>query len=121
MRTVILKLKETDMRIIANRSINECWKKYPDAKQSLAIWEERIYNAKCTSHEDLCKIFPTADYIPNPSFKHLTVFNIKGNDYRLVVEIFFNTGQVFVKWFGKHADYDEINFKTFPNGGFKLC
>src|SRR5688572_22290095 len=108
------------MRVISNRSISECWKKYPDAKLSLAIWEERIYQANCGSHDELKSVFPNADYIPNPCFKHLTAFNIKGNEYRLIVDLFFNTGQVFVKWFGKHADYDKINFKQIGNSGFKL-
>jgi mRNA interferase HigB len=109
------------MRIITNRSITECWKKYPEAKASLAVWEERIYEAKCKNHEELKCIFPNADYIPNPHFKHLTVFNIKGNEYRLAVDLFFNSGHVFVKWFGKHTDYDKINFKIILNNGFRLC
>lgn len=109
------------MRIITNRSITECWKKYSDAKPSLAVWEERIYEATCKNHQELKRIFPNADYISNPNFKHLTVFNIKGNEYRLAVDIFFNTGHVFVKWFGKHSDYEAINFKTILNKGFILC
>lgn len=109
------------MKIIANRSITECWMKYPDAKTGLAVWEERIFEAKCKNHDDLKRIFPNADYIPNPNFKHLTIFNIKGNEYRLAVDIFFNTGLVFIKWFGKHSKYDKINFYTIANGGFKLC
>jgi len=109
------------MRIITNRSITQCWKKYPDARLSLAIWEERIYCANCKNHGELKLIFPTADYIANPSFKHLTVFNIKGNDYRLAADLFFNTGHVYVKWFGKHENYDKVDFKKLPNGGFQLC
>lgn len=110
-----------NMRVITNRSITECWKKYSDAKPSLAVWEERIYNAKCKTHQDLKLIFPNADYIVNPHFKHLTVFNIKENEYRLAVDIFFNTGHLFVKWFGKHSDYNKIDFKMIFNNGFTLC
>ncbi|MBA3238969.1 MAG: type II toxin-antitoxin system HigB family toxin [Parachlamydiaceae bacterium] len=109
------------MRIITKRSITECWNRYPDSKPSLAIWEERMYMADCRNHEELKKIFSTADYIPNPYFKHLTLFNIKGNDYRLGVDIFFNTGHIFLKWFGKHSEYDNINFTKLSNEGFRLC
>lgn len=109
------------MRIISNRSITESWKKYPDAKASLAIWEERIYEGEFRNHDDLKCIFPNADYIPNENFKHLTIFNIKRNEYRLAADIFFNTGHVYIKWFGKHADYDKINFKIISNHGFRLC
>lgn len=109
------------MRVITNRSITACWRKYLDSKPSLAVWEERIYQAKCSSHRELKYIFPYADYIANPHFKHLTIFNIKGNEYRLAVDIFFNTGHVFMKWFGTHSEYDKVNFKTICNNGFILC
>lgn len=109
------------MLIITNRSITNCWKKYPDSRGSLAIWEERMYSAKCKNHDELKNIFVGADYIPNPQFRHLTIFNIKGNEYRLAADIFFNTGHVFVKWFGKHSEYDRIDFATISNNGFKLC
>lgn len=109
------------MRIIANRSITLCWQRYPDAKNSLAIWEERIKFINGKTHNELRKVFPDAEYIPNENFKHLTAFNIKGNHYRLLVDIFFNTGQVFIKWFGTHAEYDKVDFNKLVNGGFRLC
>lgn len=109
------------MRIITRRAITQSWKKYPEAKHSLAVWEERILVANYKNHEELKKVFRDADYIPNENFKHLTVFNVKGNDFRLAVDIFFNTGHVYVKWFGKHTVYDRINFYALPNGGFTLC
>lgn len=109
------------MRIITKRAITECWKKYSDARTNLAIWEERINAALVRDHNELREILPHADYIPNENFKHLTIFNIKKNDYRLAVDIFFNTGHVFVKWFGTHTAYDSINFYSLPNKGFVLC
>lgn len=109
------------MRIISRRSLTECWKAHPDCKTSLSIWEERISYSECKDHKELLMYFPDADYIPNKNFKHLTIFNIKGNQYRLAVDIFFNTGHVYMKWFGKHADYDFVDFKLMQNGGFTLC
>jgi mRNA interferase HigB len=37
------------------------------------------------------------------------VFNIKGNDYRLVAAVDFEKGIVWIKWIGSHADYDRIH------------
>ena len=44
------------------------------------------------------------------------VFNIKGNDYRLVVAINYRRQIVFIKWLGAHADYDKIDVKTVTYG-----
>ena len=40
------------------------------------------------------------------------VFNIKGNDYRLVVAVDYEKGIVWIKWLGSHAEYDRINVRT---------
>jgi len=46
------------------------------------------------------------------------VFNIKGNDYRLVVATDFDKGIVWIKWIGTHKDYDKINVKEVQHGGW---
>ena len=63
------------MHIIIKRAITESWTKYANARQSLAIWEERIKAANFKSHEELKEVFRETDYIPNENFNHLTVFN----------------------------------------------
>jgi hypothetical protein len=40
------------------------------------------------------------------------VFNIQGNDYRLVVAIDYEKGIVWIKWIGTHAEYDGIDVRT---------
>ena len=40
------------------------------------------------------------------------VFNIKGNDYRLVTAVDYEKGIVFIKWIGSHAEYDRIDVRT---------
>jgi mRNA interferase HigB len=122
LRTFTIRISGTkyNMRIISKRSITEIWEKYPDTKPSLIIWEERISKANCLNHSALKKNFAEVDYVPNIYYKHLTVFNIKGNQYRLIVDVFFNSSHIFLKWFGTHADYNRLDLKTFPNGRFRL-
>jgi mRNA-degrading endonuclease HigB of HigAB toxin-antitoxin module len=48
--------------------------------------------------------------------ERVTIFNIKGNDYRLVVAINYRHQIVFIKWLGTHADYDKIDVKTVRYG-----
>ena len=109
------------MRIISSRSLKECWSLYPDSQVALGLWVERMKYNNFKNHQSLRLVFPDADYIANQEFRHLVIFNIKGNRYRLVVDIFFNTGHVFLKWFGPHDEYDKVNFSTFSNGGFRIC
>jgi mRNA interferase HigB len=45
------------------------------------------------------------------------VFNIKGNDYRLVVAIDFEKKIAWIKWIGTHKDYDKIDVKEVQHGG----
>ena len=52
--------------------------------------------------------FSTADYVGNQHY----VFNIKGNNYRLVVVVKFVMGYIFVRWVGTHEDYDKIDCST---------
>lgn len=109
------------MRIISNRSLKECWRKYPESQTSLGLWEDRITYHHFKDHHELRAVFQDADYIPNRQFRHLVIFNIKGNGYRLAVDIFFNSGHVFLKWFGPHSEYDKVDFSCLTNGGFRIC
>ena len=52
--------------------------------------------------------FASADYVGN----NRIVFDIKGNDYRLVAVVLFVAGTVFIRWVGTHSEYDKINVKT---------
>ena len=44
------------------------------------------------------------------------VFNIKGNDYRLVAAVDWPRQIVYIKWIGSHADYDRIDVRTVRHG-----
>jgi mRNA interferase HigB len=52
--------------------------------------------------------YPSVDILPG----NRVVFNIKGNSYRLIVKIHYNTGIVFVRFVGTHADYDKVDAAT---------
>ena len=53
----------------------------------------------------LARRYPSADILPG----NRVVFNIKGNNYRLIVKIHYNTGIVFIRFVGTHAEYDKID------------
>jgi mRNA interferase HigB len=59
-------------------------------------------------HKILKKRYPSASFIGSGR----VIFNIKGNKYRLVADIAYNLGYVYVFWIGTHAEYDKINFEV---------
>jgi mRNA interferase HigB len=95
------------MRIIARNTLIKYWKKHPDTEQPLKSWFDEVSNAVWESPNQLKKQFRNASIIN----KKRVVFNIKGNSYRLVVDIEYKIGIIFVVWIGSHVEYDKINVK----------
>ncbi len=82
---------------------------YPDADKPIEAWYNIVKTAEWTSLEDVRQIYPSADAVGN-----FTVFNIKGNTYRLIVSIDYEDGTIYYKYFLTHAEYDKDNWKNDP-------
>ena len=82
--------KKNDMRIIAKSTLVEFYTKNPKAKTALEDWYEKTRNAEWTCFADIKHSFNSVDSVGNKRY----VFNIKGNDYRLVVVILFTGSSV---------------------------
>lgn len=67
-------------------------------------WYETAQRAEWKSLNDIRAAFNSVDFVGNDRY----VFNIKGNDYRLVVIVRFSKGRVFIRFIGTHAEYDKI-------------
>ena len=94
---------------IANKEIlSEYAKKHSNAVKPLNQWVERVQSARWKAHTDLKAMFPSADYVANGRY----VFNIGGNNYRLVVVVIFVGGVVNIRFIGTHAEYDKIDCAT---------
>lgn len=92
------------MRIITFKRIQEFSEKHADAEIPLRFWYASVSKKEWTSLSDKKKDFNSVDYVGN----HRFVFNIKGNKYRLVAIISFNTKKVYIRFIGTHAEYDKI-------------
>ena len=92
------------MRIIAKKTLVTFYTAYPDAKTALEEWYEKTESAEWDSFAQVKKTFKTADYVGNKR----VVFNIRGNQYRLVALILFRIGMVYIRFIGTHKDYDDI-------------
>ncbi|MCL2649555.1 MAG: type II toxin-antitoxin system HigB family toxin [Candidatus Azobacteroides sp.] len=82
--------------------------KHANARNSLQRWIDFVEKAEWESHNELKLDFPSADYVGNNRY----VFNIQGNNYRLVTVVVFITGMLKIRFIGSHAEYDKINCKT---------
>ena len=98
------------MRVIAKRTIKTFWEKpgCEDAHAPLEAWHDITIKALWQSPQDIKNQFGNASICGN----NRVVFNIGGNKYRLVAEIQYRVGIVWVKFIGTHAEYDKINVET---------
>ena len=92
------------MHIISFRKLREFFENEPITKIALQDWFKRTKKAEWSNFNDVKKTFNTVDAVGNSRY----VFNIKGNNYRLVVKIMFPIKRVYIRWIGTHKDYDNI-------------
>jgi mRNA interferase HigB len=93
------------MRIVAITTLQAFWAKHPDSKVPLQSWYALASRAKWKSPADIKAAYRKASFIANER----VVFNIKGNDYRLVVLVRYGQGLMFIRFVGTHAQYDKID------------
>jgi len=96
------------MRIVTLKTIKEYSEKHTIVKYALMDWYEKVTNANWNNITDIKNDFNSVDYVGNNRF----VFNIKGNDYRIVVIIIFISKKVYIRYIGTHKEYDKIDCKT---------
>ena|SRR5438876_9344733 len=99
------------MRVIALRRLREYMQSYPDAKTALTAWHAVTKTSWWTDLQQVRRNFPTADGVVVRSRRVATVFNIRGNKYRLVTAIHYDKGKVFVLRFLTHAEYSKGSWK----------
>ena len=96
------------MRIIARSKIIYYYTDNPDAEVALEEWYHKTKRAEWTCFADMKKTFNSVDNVGNQHY----VFNIRGNNYRLVVVIKFTIKTVLIRFIGTHADYDKLDVKN---------
>lgn len=92
------------MRIISKTAIKDYYTKNPLAKNALLNWVEKTEAAQWHSFADIKSTFNSVDSVGNQRY----VFNIKGNDYRMVVVIKFTPQNVLIRFIGTYDEYDKI-------------
>ena len=96
------------MRVIALKTLCDFIVQHPSSKPALLAWYEEAGKAKWQKPMDIKKQFANASFVG----QNRVIFNIKGNDYRLIVAIAYRLGVVYIKFVGTHKQYDIINAAT---------
>ena len=92
--------------IIALSALVRHWEKpgRPDSERALKVWYFEVKKAQLRSPHDIKQQFRSASLITN----NRLVFNIKGNRYRLIALIIFETRTLFILFVGTHEEYNKI-------------
>lgn len=97
------------MHIITQKKLRAAWETFPDTEKPLRKWYTEMKNLRFQNFAELRQRYPSADLVGR-----LTVFNIKGNHYRLIVRIDYVYGKVFIRHFMTHAEYSKEEWKNDP-------
>lgn len=93
------------MRIIAKKVLREFWEIHSDCEQQLKSWYQEAQKSRWKNSNNIKKEYPTASILGN----NRVVFNIKGNNYRLIVKINFQYQMIWIRFIGTHSEYDQID------------
>jgi mRNA interferase HigB len=96
------------MRVISKRPLREFWEKHAGAKAALQGWYEDALRAQWQTPAAIKSRYGNASILAD----NRVVFNIKGNDYRLVVRVHYDRGHIHIRFVGTHREYDDIDAST---------
>lgn len=96
------------MRIFTEQTLKAYTEKHPEAKTALQEWAMIVKQSNWTCFADIKQTFNSVDSVGNQRY----VFNIKGNNFRLVVLIKFTIQFVYIRFIGTHKEYDKIDCST---------
>lgn len=96
------------MNIVAFRTLRLFYEKHEDCEAQLKTWYKRAIAANWKSPQEVKVDYPSASIIEN----NRMLFNIKGNEYKLIVRFNYSYGWAWIRFIGTHAQYDKIDAKT---------
>ena len=94
------------MRVISVTWLKEFWHKHPRAETPLATWYQVVRHATWKTTPELLQTWPSADFV-----ERLTVFNIGGNEFRLIARVEYQRQEVYIRAVLTHADYSKEDWK----------
>lgn len=93
------------MIVISYTTLRGFFEKYADSKDALNNWYRLALKADWSNYHEMKAMFNSVDAVGNDRF----VFNIRGNNYRLVATVFFDIRTIYIRFVGTHKEYEKIN------------
>lgn len=93
------------MRVIANRTLRKLWQKHTDCEQQLKSWYREVEKGNWKNFNELKTDYPNLSILKN----NRACFDIKGNNYRLIVRINFDYQMMWIRFIGTYTEYDKID------------
>jgi len=97
--------KNISVKVIAKKILREFWEIHSDCEQQLKAWYQEAENSNWKNLNEMKNDFPSASILKD----NRVCFNIKGNNYRLIVKINFDYQMMWIRFIGTHAEYDKID------------
>lgn len=96
------------MRVISRKALREFWERHADSEMPLRAWFKEVKEAAWKGPSEIKQRYASASFLANDR----VVFNIKGNEHRLVVAVRYDFGIVYIRFVGTHSEYDKIDAAT---------
>jgi len=96
------------MRIIARSTLRRYWARHPDVADALEAWYQDVNRAVWKTPNDVKRAYPNASIIAGSRI----VFNIKGNQYRLIIATSYEYSVIYIRFVGSHQEYDRVDAAT---------
>jgi len=93
------------MRIVGRETLDQFCARHAGARKWIAAWLGEVGSSNWAKPQAIKDQYASASFLEG----NTVIFNVKGNDYRLEVQVAYRTATVVVKWIGTHAEYDERN------------
>src|SRR5712691_11945275 len=97
------------MRVISVTRLKDFWAKHPTAETPLRAWYQVAKHATWQSTDELRQTYRSADFVDR-----FTVFNVGGNNFRLITRVEYGRQEIYIRWVLTHAEYDKEEWKRDP-------
>lgn len=92
------------MTLVGREKLDVFMRKHTDTRSWIKNWVSDVAGSNWQNTQDIKNRYPTASFLAD----NIVFFNVKGNSYRLQIQVAFKTGKVIVKWIGTHAEYTKL-------------